>query len=69
MRLISLIIALAIVGALLVYNKNSLLTGHENSHQTVKQQAQQILDKTKSATSNLEQQIKQQKKEIQQDNK
>lgn len=68
MRLISLVIALVIIGGLVVYNKNALLPGSENSHQTVKQQANQILDKTRSATSNLQQQINQQKKELQQNN-
>lgn len=66
MRLISLVIALVIVGGLAVYNKNALLPGHENSHQTVKQQANQILDKTRSVTNNLQQQVKQQKKDLDQ---
>lgn len=66
MRLISLVIALVIVAGLVVYNKNSLLPGHENSHQTVKQQAQQILDKTRAATNNLQQQLDQQKKQLKQ---
>lgn len=68
MRLITLVIALAIVSGLVVYNKNTLLPGNKNSHQTVKEQSRQILDSTKSAVSKYQKQLKQQQNSLDQDN-
>ncbi|MEJ2361051.1 MAG: hypothetical protein P8Z75_06435 [Gammaproteobacteria bacterium] len=68
MRLITLVIALALVGGLVVYNKNTLLPGNKNSHQTVKEQSRQILDSTKSAVGKYQKQLKQQQKTLGQDN-
>jgi len=70
MRLISLVLALVIVAGLVIYNKNTLLPGNKDSHQTVKQQARQIIDNAKDATSDLQKQMQQEQKRIQQhDNK
>ena len=69
MRLLSLVIALVIIGGLVAYNKNALLPGSKNSHQTVKEQAQQIIDRTKSATGDLQKSLDEQEKRLQQYNK
>lgn len=70
MRLLSLIIALVIIGGLVIYNKNSLLPGaHKDPHQTVKEQAQQIIDQAKTATSDLQKNLDEQQKRLQQYNK
>lgn len=66
MRLLSLLIALVIIGGLAVYNKNSLLPGAKDSHQTVKEQARQIIDKAKSASGDLQKQLDEQQKKLQQ---
>lgn len=70
MRLLSLILALAIIGGLVIYNKNSLLSGtNKNPHQTVKEQAQQIIDRAKTATGDLQKNLAEQQKRLQQYNK
>lgn len=66
MRLLTLLIALVIISGLVVYNKNSLLPGAKDSHQTVKEQAHQIIDNAKSATGNLQKQLDEQQKQLQQ---
>lgn len=66
MRLISLVITLAIIGGLLIYNKNSLLPGQKDSHQTVKEQARHIIDNAKSATGDLQKQLDAQQKQLDQ---
>lgn len=66
MRLLSLVIALVLVGGLVAYNKNSLLPGNKDSHKTVKEQAKQIIDKAKSATGDLQKQLDEQQKQLQQ---
>jgi hypothetical protein len=69
MRLLSLVIALVIISGLVVYNKNSLLPGSRDSHQTVKEQAKQIIDNAKTATSDLQKQMDEQQKRLEQYNK
>jgi len=64
--MISLVLALVIVAGLVIYNKNTLLPGSKDSHQTVKQQARQIIDNAKDATSDLQKQMQQEQKRIQQ---
>ena len=66
MRLIYLIIALVIISGLLIYNKNSLLPVDKAPQQTVKQQARQIIDNAKSATSDMQKQLEQQQKRLEQ---
>jgi len=69
MRLITLVLALAIIGGLLVYNKNSLLPGGNSGNQTVKQQANQIIDNAKQSSADLQKQLQAEQKKIQQDGK
>jgi hypothetical protein len=66
MRLVTLVLALVIISALLIYNKNSLFPGTTDSHQTVKEQAKQIIDNAKSAASELQKQTEQQQKRLEQ---
>lgn len=66
MRLITLVIALVIISGLVIYNKNSLIPGNTDSHQTVKEQAHQIIDNAKAATSDLQKQMEQQQKHLDQ---
>lgn len=70
MRLFSLILALVIIGGLVMYNKNSLLPGSKkNMHQTVKEQATQIIDHAKAVTRDMQKSLDAQQKSLQQDSK
>jgi len=64
MRLITLVLALVIISGLVIYNKNSLLPGNKDSHETVKEQAKQIIDSAKSAAGQLQKQSEQQQKRL-----
>jgi len=66
MRLISLILALAMIGGLVIYNKNSLLPGDKSGDKTVKQQARQIIDTAKQTGTDLQKQMEEQQKRIEQ---
>jgi len=66
MRLISLVLALAMIGGLVIYNKNSLLPGDKSGDKTVKQQATQIIDNAKQTSAELQQQMAAQQKKIEQ---
>ena len=66
MRLISLVLALVIISGLVIYNKNSLIPGNKNVHQTAKEQARQIIDSAKTTTSDLQKQMEQQQKRLDQ---
>lgn len=69
MRLLSLIIALVIISGLLIYNRNSLFPTSKDSHQTVKEQAHQIIDNAKASASDIQVQMEQQQKRLEQLNK
>jgi hypothetical protein len=66
MRLLSLVIALVIISGLVVYNKNSLLPGNKDSHQTVKEQAHQIIDSAKNSANDIQKQMEKQQKRLDQ---
>jgi len=66
MRLLSLVIALVIISGLVVYNKNSLLPGSKDSHQTVKEQAHQIINDAKSSANDIQKKMEQQQKRLDQ---
>ncbi|MBI1423656.1 MAG: hypothetical protein GC149_09355 [Gammaproteobacteria bacterium] len=66
MRLITLLLALVIVAGLVVYNKNALLPGATDSKQTVKEQAKQIIDNAKSSASDIQKQMEQEQKRLEQ---
>ncbi len=69
MRLLSLILALVIISGLVIYNKNTLLPGSTDSHQTVKEQARQIIDNAKTNASDIQKQMEEQQKRLDQFNK
>ena len=60
MRLLSLVFALVIISALIVYYKNSMVMPDTNSDQTVKQQTQQVLDEAKRATEEMQKALEEQ---------
>ena len=62
MRLISLIFALVIISALLVYYSNTNIKPDTKSEQTVKQQTQQVLDEAKRATEEMQKALEKQQK-------
>lgn len=66
MRLITLVLALVVISALLIYNKNSLFPENTDAHQTVKEQAQQIIDNAKSAAGSVQKEAEQQQKRLEQ---
>jgi hypothetical protein len=66
MRLLSLVITLAIISGLVIYNKNSLIPGNTDSHETVKEQARQIIDKAKSSTADIQKQMEEEQKRLEQ---
>jgi len=66
MRLLSLLLALVIISGLVIYNKNSLLPGNKDSHQTVKEQAHQIIDSAKTNASDIQKQMEEQQKRLDQ---
>jgi hypothetical protein len=66
MRLLSLVITLAIISGLVIYNKNSLIPGNTDSHQTVKEQARQIIDNAKSSANDIQKQMEQEQKRLEQ---
>ena len=66
MRLISLVISLVIISGLVVYYKNSLTPMNKDSHQTVKEQARQIIDNAKNATNDIQKQMDEQQKRLEQ---
>lgn len=66
MRLLSLVLALIIISGLILYNKNALFPGNTDSHQTVKEQARQIIDNAKSSANDIQNQMEQQQKRLEQ---
>lgn len=66
MRLITLVLALAVISGLVVYNKNSLFPTKTDNQQTVKQQAKQIIDNAKNATNELSKQMEEEEKRLDQ---
>ncbi len=62
MRLISLLLALGIISALVIYNKDALFSAQKDSDQTVEEQAKQIIDDAKQASRDLQKQFEQQQK-------
>ena len=66
MRLVTLVMALIIISGLIVYYKNSLIPVDKAPQQTVKEQARQIIDNAKTATSDLQKQLEQQQKRLEQ---
>jgi parvulin-like peptidyl-prolyl isomerase len=66
MRLISLVITLVIISGLVVYYKNSLLPTDKAPQQTVKEQARQIIDNAKNATTDMQKQMEEEQKRLDQ---
>ena len=66
MRLLSLVLSLVIISGLVIYNKNSLFPDNKNSDQTVKEQARQIIDNAKSSANDLQKQMEEQQKRLDQ---
>ena len=66
MRLITLLLALVIIAGLVIYNKNALLPGSTDSKQTVKEQAKQIIDNAKSSANDIQKQMEQEQKRLEQ---
>lgn len=66
MRLISLVLALAILSGLVIYYKNSLIPADKAPQQTVKEQARQIIDNAKNATNDLQKEMEAQQKRLEQ---
>lgn len=64
MRLMSLILALLILGGLVTYYKSTLPTPERTSDETVKEQARQIIDDAKKTTEALQQQLEKQNKDF-----
>jgi len=65
MRLISLILALVIIGGLIAYYKDSMLPVENNAGETVKEQARQIIDDAKNTTDALSRQLEEQNRRLQ----
>ena len=64
MRLLSLVLALVILGVIITYYKNSLVPAKHNPDQTVKEQARQIVDEAKKTTEALQQNLEQQNRDL-----
>ena len=60
MRLISLVLALVIISALLIFYKDSMFEPKTTSDQTVRQKTQQVLDEAKRATAEMQKAIEEQ---------
>lgn len=60
MRLLSLVFALVIISALIVYYKSSMVVPENTSDQTVKQQTQEVLDEAKRATAEMQRALEEQ---------
>ena len=66
MRLITLVLALIILSGLVVYYKNVLIPTDKAPQQTMKQQARQIIDNAKNATNDIQKQMEEQQKRLEQ---
>ena len=69
MRLLSLVLALVILGIIIAYYKNSLVPAEHNPDQTVKEQARQIVDEAKKTTEALQKNLEQQNRQFEEQQK
>ena len=69
MRLISLVLALAILAGIIVVYKDSLFSSKPKTDQTVKQQTQQMLDEAHKATDEMRKALEEQNRRMQEMNK
>lgn len=69
MRLFSLVLALVIISGIIIYYKNSLPPVAPAPQTTVKEQARQIIDNAKTAAGDVQKQIEEQQKQLEEYNK
>ncbi len=64
MRLITLVLALVIIVALLVYYKDAMLGANTDPNQTVVEQSRQIIDSAKQSTEDMQKALDAQQKKM-----
>lgn len=64
MRLLSLVLALIILGAIIIYDKDSLVPVEHDPQETVKEQVRQVIDEAQDTAADLQQQLEQQNRRV-----